>query len=89
MAAWCLCRLLCGLDGDSRSGGLRRAHPQPPIGERQGAADKHDQGAEPDHQHLRLEVEAHRNGPVGVWVADVIAAMVCRSRKSFPKAMLA
>ena len=45
MAAWCLCRLLCGLDGDFRSGGLRRAHPQPPIGERQGAADKQDQGA--------------------------------------------
>ena len=41
--------------------------------------------AEPDHQHLRLEVEAHRNSAVGVWVAErkVELAHPARHQRSF------
>src|SRR5580693_820453 len=48
----------------------RRADAQPPIGQRQAAAEKHDDGAEPDHQHMRLEEEPHRNGAVRIGVAE-------------------
>ena len=56
--------------GDKRFRSLRCADAQPPIGKRQAAANKHNQRAKPDQQHLRLEIETNRNGAVGIRIAE-------------------
>ena len=48
----------------------RRADAQPPIRKRQAAAEEHDDGAEPDQQHVRLEIEPHRHGAVWLRIAE-------------------
>src|SRR5262245_32700631 len=48
----------------------RRAYAKPAVRERHGAAEKHDQRAEPDEAHERVEVEAHGNAAVRLRIAQ-------------------
>src|SRR5580704_652549 len=47
-----------------------RFWPSPAAARRHAAAEKHDDGAEPDHQHMRLEEQPHRHGAVRIRVAE-------------------
>ena len=60
-----LTALLRRLQAARGLGGLRRADPQPPVRQRQQAAERHQHRAEPDQQHQRLVIDAHRDRAVG------------------------
>ena len=65
--------------------GLRRADPQSPVRQRQQAAERHQHRAEPDQQHQRLVIDAHRDGAVGGRFAqrDIELAGAARQQRGF------
>src|ERR1700693_3432158 len=64
----------------SPPGAFRRPHPQAPVGQREGAADEHDESAKPDQTHEWIEIESDAVTAVLELIAEhciKIAAPAC------------
>src|SRR4051812_10767585 len=57
--------LLRRLQHRRRLGGFWRASPQPAVGQRQQAAESHQDRPEPDQQHKRLVIDPYRDRAIG------------------------